>query len=114
MKGMRYAWFAVPTVLLLLTMLTQDPPTPPAAPVHEHREVRHGATVVDPYFWLREKKNPEVAQYLERENAYTQAMTASLKPFEEKLYQEMLGRIKQTDLDVPIQRGDYLYYARTE
>ena len=41
----------------------------------EHREVRHGATVVDNYFWLREKSNPEVIQYLEAENAYTEAMT---------------------------------------
>ena len=87
---------------------------PPLAPKHEHREVRHGQTVVDPYFWLREKKNPEVIRYLEAENAYTAAETASLKGFEEKLYGEMLSRIKQTDLSVPVRRGDYLYYARTE
>jgi oligopeptidase B len=84
------------------------------APQHEHREVRHGATVIDPYFWLREKSNPDVVKYLESENAYTQALTADLKPFEDKLYQEMLGRIKQTDLEVPVRRGDYLYYSRTE
>ena len=41
-------------------------------------------------------------------------MTAQLKPFEDKLYQEMLGRIKQTDLDVPVRRGSYFYYARIE
>ena len=70
--------------------------------------------MIDPYFWLREKKSPEVVKYLETENAYTQAMTASLKPFEDKLYAEMLGRIKQTDLEVPVRRGEYLYYSRTE
>ena len=88
--------------------------TPPTAPQHEHREVRHGATINDPYFWLREKSSPEVVRYLESENAYTRAMTADLKPFEDKLYTEMLGRIKQTDLEVPVRRGDYFYYSRTE
>jgi oligopeptidase B len=92
----------------------ETPPAPPSAPVHEHGETRHGATVMDNYSWLREKSNPEVAKYLEAENAYTEAMTANLKPFRETLYREMLGRIKQTDLDVPVRRGEYLYYSRTE
>ena len=87
---------------------------PPAAPIHEHRETRHGATAVDPYFWLREKSNPDVVKYLEGENEYTRAMTSQLKPFEETLYKEMLGRIKQTDLEVPVRRGEHLYYSRTE
>jgi oligopeptidase B len=102
------------TAFLVMTLPAQTIPTPPAAPVREHRETRHGATVVDPYFWLREKSNPEVVQYLEEENAYTRAMTAKLKPFEDKLYMEMLGRIKQTDLAVPARRGEYFYYTRTE
>lgn len=89
-------------------------PAPPVAPRVEHREVRHGATVIDDYFWLREKSNPEVVKYLEAENAYTQAMTANLQPFEETLYKEMLGRIKQTDLSVPVRERGYLYYSRTE
>src|SRR5262249_44285822 len=87
---------------------------PPVAKRLDHREVRHGATVVDQYFWLREKANPDVIHYLEAENAYTDAMTKDVKPFSETLYKEMLGRIKQTDLSVPIRRGDYLYYSRTE
>jgi oligopeptidase B len=86
----------------------------PAAPVHERRETRHGATVIDNYYWLREKANPETIRYLEAENAYTEAMTEALKPFENALYDEMLARIKQTDLSVPARRGDYLYYSRTE
>jgi oligopeptidase B len=87
---------------------------PPVAPVHEHRETRHGATGIDNYYWLREKSNPETIRYLEAENAYTEAMTAALRPFENALYNEMLARIKQTDLSVPARRGDYLYYSRTE
>ncbi|MBV9304283.1 MAG: S9 family peptidase [Acidobacteriaceae bacterium] len=87
---------------------------PPVAPPREHREVRHGETVVDKYFWLREKSNPEVIKYLEKENAYTEEMTRNLQPFVDALYKEMLGRIKQTDVSVPVKRGSYLYYSRTE
>src|ERR1700720_3969247 len=94
--------------------LVGQTPQPPVAPVIEHREVRHGATVIDNYFWLREKSNPEVIEYLKAENAYTDALTKDLKPFEDALYKEMLGRIKQTDLSVPTRRGHYFYYSRTE
>jgi len=80
----------------------------------EHISVWHGEQVNDPWFWLREKSNPEVAAYLNAENAYTEAMTAELKPFSEALYKEMLGRIKQTDLSVPTRRGAFYYYSRTE
>jgi len=80
----------------------------------EHREIRHEATINDDYFWLREKSNPKVVQYLESENAYTEAMTKGLQPFQNALYKEMLGRIQQTDLSVPTPRRGYLYYSRTE
>ncbi len=88
--------------------------SPPVAQQREHHERRHGEAVSDPYFWLREKENPDVARYLEAENAYTAAVTKDLKPFEDALYAEMLARIKQTDLSVPVMRSGYLYYARTE
>jgi oligopeptidase B len=88
--------------------------TPPVAPRVEHDEVRHGETVVDNYYWLREKSNPEVVKYLEAENAYTAEMTKDLQPFADSLYKEMLSHVKQTDLAVPVRRGDYLYYTRTE
>jgi len=94
-------------------IMTENPPNPPMAPVREHREVRHGEPVGDGYYWLREKENPEVARYLEAENAYTEAVTRDLQPFADALYEEMLGRIKQTDLSVPVRRGAYLYYSRT-
>jgi oligopeptidase B len=90
------------------------PDTPPAANRVEHREERHGATVIDNYFWLRDKSNPAVIEYLKAENAYTDVLTKGLKPFEEALYKEMLGRIKQTDLSVPTRRDGYFYYSRTE
>jgi oligopeptidase B len=100
-------------LLGLLAALWAAAQTPPVAPRIEHREVRHGATVVDDYFWLREKSNPKVAEYLEAENAYTATMTKDLLPFSDSLYKEMLGRIKQTDLSVPVARRGYLYYSRT-
>ncbi len=98
-------------VLMLKAQIISEPPI---AKRLEHREVRHDTTVVDPYFWLREKSNPEVIRYLRDENAYTEAATQELKPFQQKLYAEMLGRIKQTDLTVPERHGDFLYYSRTE
>ena len=98
-------------LLAALWVAAQTPP--PVAPRIEHREVRHGATVVDDYFWLREKSNPKVAEYLEAENAYTAAMTKDLLPFSDSLYKQMLGRINQTDLSVPVARRGYLYYSRT-
>jgi oligopeptidase B len=88
-------------------------PTPPAAPRKGHTQVWHGRSFVDPYHWLREKGTPEVEKYLETENAYTEATTAPLKPFREALYEEMLGRIKQTDLGVPTRIGRFYYYRRT-
>src|SRR5260370_39889511 len=100
------------TVNLLAQSETQ--PVPPAAARIERREVRHGATVVDNYYWLRDKSNPQVIRYLEAENAYTEAMTKDLHPFQDALYKEILGRIKQTDLSVPTRRGRYYYYSRTE
>jgi oligopeptidase B len=109
-----YKVFALCMVAPGLSMLAQTAGAPPVAPVHEHREVRHDSTVIDNYFWLREKSNPEVVKYLDAENAYTEAMTKEIKPFQDALYKEMLGRIKQTDLSVPTRRAGYLYYSRTE
>ncbi len=80
----------------------------------EHISVWHGEKVDDRFYWLREKSSPEVIHYLEAENAYTEAMTKDIQPFAEALYKEMLGHIKQTDLSVPVRRGSYLYYSRTE
>src|ERR1039458_5167944 len=76
--------------LLSTTPMHSQTPAPPTAPRIEHRETRHGATVIDPYFWLREKTNPAVAQYLEAENAYTEALTGNLKPFSDAIYQEQI------------------------
>src|SRR6266568_3571462 len=74
----------------------------------------HGDRRVDHYAWLRHKENHEVIAYLEAENAYTDAILKPTEAYQEKLYQEMLGRIQQTDLSVPYKLRGYLYFTRTE
>ena len=74
----------------------------------------HGRTLSDDYGWLREKDDPRVRAYLEAENVYTRAVMESTEAFQESLYQEMLARIKETDMGVPYRYGDYDYYSRTE
>jgi oligopeptidase B len=89
-------------------------PRPPMAAKQPVTTTVHGETRTDDFAWLREKSNPEVAGYLEAENAYAEAVLAPVRTLEEKLYEEMLGRIKQTDLSAPYPDGDYWYYTRTE
>jgi oligopeptidase B len=74
----------------------------------------HGETRVDDYFWLRDRANPEVAAYLEAENAYADEVMARTAALQESLYAEMLGRIQQTDTSAPYPEGGHLYYSRTE
>lgn len=74
----------------------------------------HGYKLEDNYFWLREKSNPEVTKYLEAENAYTETVMKPTETLQKRLYDEMLGRIKQTDQSVPYRLGDYTYYVRYE
>jgi oligopeptidase B len=92
---------------------SDETPKPPAATVKPHTSQLHGETLIDQYFWLREKKSPEVIKYLEAENAYTEAITKPIAGLRDKLYQEILGRIKQTDLTVPYRSNGYWYYSKT-
>ena len=87
---------------------------PPMAKKLTHVEAVHGEKLVDDYFWLRDRKNPEVKAYLETENAYAEAFMKPTETLQAKLYEEMLGRIKETDLSVPYRQGGYFYYSRTE
>src|ERR1700682_3887603 len=89
-------------------------PKPPVARREPVEHVLHGDRRVDHYAWLRHKENPEVIAYLKAENAYTNAILKPTEALQEKLYQEMLGRILQTDLSVPYRLRGYLYFKRTE
>ncbi|MBM3814594.1 MAG: S9 family peptidase [Acidimicrobiia bacterium] len=101
-------------MLLPLAASGDDTPKPPTAKKLPKTDTLHGETRVDNYRWLRERNNPDVKAHLEAENAYAQKLLAHTKPFQEALYKEMLGRIKQTDLSVPYRKGGYWYYSRTE
>ena len=96
------------------TLFARQVAQAPMAEKKPHPTRIHGTILEDNYFWLRDKSNPEVVQYLEAENAYTEAVMKPTKPFQDALYTEMLGRIKQTDLSVPTKIGGYFYYSRTE
>jgi oligopeptidase B len=87
---------------------------PPLARREPVESVVHGDRRVDHYAWLRQKENPAVIAYLEAENAYTDTILRPTEQFQEALYQEMLGRIQQTDLSVPYRLRGYLYFTRTE
>ncbi len=106
------------TTLLVLTITaygqSDSTPTPPVAEkIHTERSI-NGAVLIDDYAWLRERANPKVRAYLEAENAYAEQVTAEEKPFAEKLYNETLSHIKQTDTSVPYRQRGYWYYTRTE
>jgi len=119
----RYARFSALSLLLLSGICsialraadtTSTTPAPPIAKrILKVTEI-NGRKLVDNYFWLREKKNPEVKAYLEAENAYTDVVMKPTEPLQKKLYDEMLSRIKETDVDVPYSEGGYFYYSRTE
>ncbi|APV52218.1 oligopeptidase B [Betaproteobacteria bacterium GR16-43] len=86
--------------------------TPPSAAKKPKAMVKFGDRRVDNYFWLREKENPEVIDYLKAENAYREAVMKPLDGFRDQLYKEMLSRIKETDESVPYRRKGYWYYQR--
>jgi oligopeptidase B len=74
----------------------------------------NGGKLVDDYRWMRDKSNPEVAQYLNAENAYADSVMAPTVALQQKLYDEMLSHIKETDVNVPYKDGGYFYYSRWE
>src|SRR5262245_201578 len=86
---------------------------PPVAEKKPKPITVNGDTRVDDYFWLREKSNPAVMDYLHAEDAYANALMKPTEALQERLYQEILGHIKQTDDSVPYREGEYFYYTRT-
>ena len=108
--------------LLLFALMTMpshaaDAPSPPDVARKPHAVTApFGATRDDPYYWLRDdtRKNPEMLAYLKAENAYADAVLKPLKPVQDKLYDEIVGRIKQDDASVPVRERGWWYYARYE
>src|SRR5579864_4615124 len=114
MRHVQVGGLVVGSVVGLTGADTGKLPGPPVAKKVPHFTEINGHRLEDDYFWLRDKPNPEVRAYLEAENAYTDAVMKSTEAFQEKLYEEMLGRIKETDVEVPYREGDYFYYTGTE
>ncbi len=74
----------------------------------------HGSKRYDDYFWINDKTNPEVIEYINKENEYTEAFMIDTKELQEKLYNEIVARIKQDDQSVPYLKNGYYYYTRYE
>jgi oligopeptidase B len=91
----------------------QGTPQPPIASVRPETMVYGGVEITDPYAWLEDPDDPEVIAYLEAENAYREAVMAPTAAFQNALYEELLGRIQETDVSVPIPLDDWFYYVRT-
>ncbi len=87
---------------------------PPVAKVIPTVIEKHGHERIDNYFWLNDRENAEVIDYLNAENEYYQKMTAHTKEFQSKLFDEMKGRIKEDDSSVPYFYNDYWYIVRFE
>jgi oligopeptidase B len=86
---------------------------PPIAKRVPHVHEAHGDRRADDYHWLRDRNDPDVEAYLEAENAYADAVMEPLRPLQEKLYAEIVSRIQETDLSVPVPHGPFLYYSRS-
>lgn len=86
---------------------------PPVAPRRPHLRTLFGDPVEDPYFWMRDREDPELLAYLAAENAYASAATAHLEPLVARLYDEIVGRVRQTDVSVPVRHDRWWYYSRT-
>src|SRR6202050_2546196 len=99
--------------LVLLSSVLVLPAHPVAKKDPKVTEIK-GRKLVDTYYWLRDKKNPDVKAYLQAENVYTDAVMKPTEPLQKKFYEEMWSRIKDTDVEVPYKEGGYFYYSRTE
>lgn len=95
-------------------MTQKDFPAPPVAISKADTFSEFGNLRIDNYFWLKEKSNPEVIEYLNAENAYCDTVMNRTLPLQNKLFEEMKGRIKEDDISVPQLEQGYYYYSRTE
>lgn len=92
---------------------TSTPLTPPVAARVPHERSHHGDVFVDDYEWLRDKDSAETIAHLEAENAWTEARTAHLAGLRDRIFEEIRSRTQETDLSVPVRKGDWWYYGRT-
>ena len=91
-----------------------DFPAPPVAEVKPDTFTNFGHQRIDPYFWMKDKNDPKVIEYLKAENAYTDSVMASTKDLQQKIYDEILGRIKEDDQTYPTLTNGYYYITKTD
>ncbi len=91
-----------------------DFPAPPMAAVIPDTFVNFGQQRIDNYYWLKDKSNPKVIDYLQTENAYTDTVMGPTRELQQKIYNEILGRIKEDDESYPSFTDGYYYYSRSE
>ena len=96
-----------------MKFLEKEIKAPEAKKIEAKLEI-HNDVRIDPYFWLNDRENPEVIEYLKSENEYNEEMTAHTKGFQERLFEEMKGRIKEDDESVPYKLNGYWYITRYE
>src|SRR3954453_224236 len=87
------------------------PPVVPIAPKKAHVRAVHGETTVDNWFYLRDREDPDTIPYLQAENAFTELAMKPAAALETKIYEEMVGRIQETDSSVPARYGAFEYYV---
>jgi oligopeptidase B len=97
-----------------ITQPVDPSPVPPAARRIPSERTHHGDTFIDEFAWLADKENPATIAYLEAQNAYTEAMTADQAELRETIFGEIKARTQQADLSVPVRKGAWWYYTRTE
>src|SRR3954453_15513940 len=88
-------------------------PSPPEAARRPHAMSIHGDERVDDWYWLRERDNPDVIAYLEAENAYADAVLAPTNELRDRIFEEIRGRIQETDESAPVPYGPWEYTTRT-
>jgi oligopeptidase B len=88
-------------------------PAPPVAPSRPTRLTHEDDVRVDPWFWLRDRDDPEVLAHLEAENAYTRGALSHLGALRRELYDEIVGRVQESDTTAPVRRGQHEYFTRT-
>ena len=96
------------------TMPEKNVLTEPKAKKIPHRLEIHGDTRIDNYYWLNDRENPEVIAYLNAENAYREHIMKGTEDLQQKLFDEMVGRIKKDDSSVPYKVDGWYYYTRFE
>jgi len=104
----------IPLLLMSLLTIEADELKPPVATPIPKELKAFGETRQDPYFYMRYREDAAVIDYIKAENAYTAEVIKPIEPIADKVYKEIIGRIKQTDMSVPSRFEGYYYYTRTE